>query len=711
VAATCQQCHGLIEQVHEKVINGELWEKAPRQVPVCVECHQPHKARRIFYAEGMADQECLRCHARDDLATMRDGQRVSLQVSSDELHDSIHRNVRCAQCHTGATPGHARPCDTVAPRVDCSVCHAQPTADWQAGIHGRLRERGDPDAPECTTCHGTHGVRDHLDPRSPVFTRNVPALCARCHGAGGKAEVRDSEVQHDIVANYLESVHGKGLLQSGLVVTAMCADCHTPHRELPADDPASTVHRSNIATTCAKCHTGIYEQFTGSIHFRGEPKHGKPLPVCADCHTSHAILRTAAEGFMLGIVQTCGRCHAEVTDTYFETYHGKVVKLGYANTAKCQDCHGAHDILPPTDPHSHLSRDNVVATCAKCHPGSHRRFAGYLTHATHHDRERYPVLYWTFRFMSALLIGTFTFFGIHTLLWLPRSFASMRHARALRRRSEGQQEYRRFPRLERQLHVLVVVSFLSLALTGMTLKFSYLGWAQALARLFGGFQGAGVIHRIGATITFFYFLRHVINLFGKRRAAGLTWRQFLFGPDSMLPNRTDGREFVQTIRWFVGRGERPAYGRWTYWEKFDYFAVFWGVAMIGTTGLMLWFPELFTRVLPGWFINVATVIHSDEALLATGFIFSVHFFNTHFRPDKFPMDTVIFTGRVPLEEFKEDRPREYQRLVETGELEKHLVDPLPSYVTRGMRMFGWFALSLGLLLILLIIWAEVFRYR
>jgi cytochrome b subunit of formate dehydrogenase len=179
----------------------------------------------------------------------------------------------------------------------------------------------------------------------------------------------------------------------------------------------------------------------------------------------------------------------------------------------------------------------------------------------------------------------------------------------------------------------------------------------------------------------------------------------------MTPGATDLKEFGQTMRWFVGLGPRPRYGRWTYWEKFDYLAVFWGVAMIGTTGLMLWFPEIFTHVLPGWFINVATIIHSDEALLATGFIFTIHFFNTHFRPDKFPMDTVIFSGRIPLEELKEDRPREYERLVESGELERLLVDPLPPYVLRGLRIFGWFALSLGIALIVLIIWAEVFRYR
>jgi cytochrome b subunit of formate dehydrogenase len=202
-----------------------------------------------------------------------------------------------------------------------------------------------------------------------------------------------------------------------------------------------------------------------------------------------------------------------------------------------------------------------------------------------------------------------------------------------------------------------------------------------------------------------------VDVVGQKRASGRSWVAFLADRGSMLPNRKDLADFIGTFKWFVRLGPRPRYGRWTYWEKFDYFAVFWGVVVIGSTGLMLWFPELFTRALPGWFINVATIIHSDEALLATAFIFTVHFFNTHFRPDKFPMDTVIFTGRVPLEELREDRPEEYEELVRTGRLESHLVEPLPAYVERGFRIFGWTALSIGLALILLIVWAEVFGYR
>jgi cytochrome b subunit of formate dehydrogenase len=165
------------------------------------------------------------------------------------------------------------------------------------------------------------------------------------------------------------------------------------------------------------------------------------------------------------------------------------------------------------------------------------------------------------------------------------------------------------------------------------------------------------------------------------------------------------------MKWFVGLGPRPEYGRWTYWEKFDYFAVFWGIVVIGSTGLTLWFPVFFTQFLPGPFINVATIIHSDEALLATGFIFTVHFFNTHLRPEKFPMDTTIFTGHMPLAELKRDKPREYAALVASGELEQHLEEPQPAIVVKTIRMFAWIALSLGFSVVVWILFAMLFAYR
>jgi cytochrome b subunit of formate dehydrogenase len=281
----------------------------------------------------------------------------------------------------------------------------------------------------------------------------------------------------------------------------------------------------------------------------------------------------------------------------------------------------------------------------------------------------------------------------------------MKPAGAVRR------EFVRFTRLQRTLHGCMVISFLSLATTGLTLKFSYTRWASFVSRLLGGFQTAGYIHRFAALVMFAAFVTHLVDLCKLKKRKYGSWRSLLFGPNSMIPMKRDLDEFIVTLKWFLHLGPKPEYGRWTYWEKFDYFAVFWGVFIIGSTGLTLWFPVFFTRFLPGAFINVATIIHSDEALLATGFIFTVHFFNTHLRPEKFPMDTTVFTGRMALAELKRDKRKEYDALVASGELEQHLAEPHPEIVVKTIRAFAWVALAIGFSIVVWIVYAMLFAYR
>ncbi len=267
----------------------------------------------------------------------------------------------------------------------------------------------------------------------------------------------------------------------------------------------------------------------------------------------------------------------------------------------------------------------------------------------------------------------------------------------------------RFDSFSRFLHVLVIISFLLLALTGMTIKFAGSPVFQTISKILGGYKVTGVLHRFAAVITILYFVLHLGYLLNKLIKQKLTIKELLSGEDSLVPNKNDFRDFYKTVKWFLGLGPRPEYGRWTYWEKFDYFAVFWGVAVIGLSGMLLWFPEFFTGLgIPGWMINVATIIHSDEALLATGFIFTVHFFNTHFRPEKFPMDTVIFTGTITLKELKEERSKQYKYLLNNNELENVIAKPPPAKLLRSARIFGFTALATGVILILLIIYTLIF---
>jgi hypothetical protein len=427
IARTCTTCHAQIEAVHRKVIKGELWEKEANVLPACIDCHQPHRVRKVFYTQGMADADCLECHGRRTLSA---GDGRPMFVDELEHRASRHAKVACSQCHSGVNVSHRRPCETITTKVDCGACHTEVAQQYARSRHGRLLLDGDPNAPSCKECHGTHGVLGRLQASSPTFATNVPQLCGRCHREGEKAAVRYKGPQHQIVESYAESIHGKGLLRSGLTVTATCTGCHTAHEVLPRDDPASSVHRARVPETCGRCHHGIQEQFQQSVHFEMAGKTGKELPVCSDCHSAHTIRRADADGFRLEIMDKCGRCHGEIARTYFDTYHGKVSQLGYTKTAKCYDCHGAHDIRKVADPRSHLSRQNVVATCRKCHPGATRRFAGYLSHATHHDPQKYPWLFWTFWGMTGLLVGTFVVGGVHTLLWLPRALQMRRELRA-----------------------------------------------------------------------------------------------------------------------------------------------------------------------------------------------------------------------------------------------------------------------------------------
>ncbi len=711
ITATCMKCHAKIEEVHTKVIRGELWEKAPGAIPACTDCHVPHKVRKEAASLAIADRDCLRCHEQPNLFGVEAGDTVSMTVDREELASSVHQTIPCVKCHADVDPRRKRPCETSG-RVDCSNCHAKISEEYTVSGHGQAHARGVEEAPYCTTCHGSHGTLSHLQESSRTYRAAVPALCGDCHREEGKASKVATLSQVSAFADYSQSVHGRALTEKGLLPSAICIDCHSSHMVLKHTDERSTVSKQNLPATCAVCHRGIYKQFIKSVHYAASGKDVDKLPNCASCHSSHTIGDVEKDDFLFEVTQQCGSCHGELSKTYLETMHGKAYRLGYFKAARCSDCHGAHEILATNNPNSKVGFKNIVGTCRQCHEDANQRFTGYLTHATHHDPDKYPFLYYSYWAMTFLLVGVFSFFGLHTVLWLPRSFRHMLERKRGAQKRETKYYIRRFTRAQRITHLFVITSFLSLALTGMILKFSAMPWAAFLSGVLGGVRVAGVIHRIAAVATFGYFSFHVASLVRHKRERRLSWRELAFGPNSLMFNRKDLNDFVGTLKWFFGAGARPRYGRWTYWEKFDYLAVFWGVAIIGASGLMLWLPVLFTRFLPGALINVATIIHSDEALLAVGFIFTIHFFNTHLRPEAFPMDTVVFTGLTPLEDYIKDRPVEYEEMKRTGELRRRLVKgALSRRWEIGVRVAGSLFLGVGLILIALIIYSVIFGYK
>lgn len=687
-------------------------------------------AFEVTAAEKSPNSSCFDCHSDKTLSkTNNAGKEILLFVDEAKFLAGVHKTNTCASCHTDITPQH--PDDNVVPKhVNCATCHEKPAAEYATSIHGVSHTLGASGAAGCADCHGKHAILSHRDPASPTFKLNLPKMCAGCHSNPGLNEAYQMKYPH-AADQYQESIHGRALMEMGLIVAPSCNDCHGVHDIKRSVDRDSPIHGGNVAKTCGKCHVKVEQIYNNSVHGKLLQKGEGKGPVCSDCHTAHEVEKPSTGHFKMASDKRCGRCHEDSLLHYRDTYHGKAMALGKPNVASdvaaCYDCHGHHDVLPPSDPKSRLSKANALATCQKCHPKATAGFTAYKPHANPLDRQNYPVMHWTFVFMTSLLVGVFVFFGGHTAAWLFRAgylylndSKTFREAKA--HSQAGGEWFTRFAPFERFLHFLVVTSFLLLVITGMPLKFYYTNWAKVMFQIIGGPESARALHRFGAVVTFLYFGLHAASLIGRAWRGRKSIRdpqtgkfsmartlKTVFGPDSLIPTLQDWRDFVAHNKWFFGKGPKPQFDRWTYWEKFDYFAVFWGVFIIGSSGLIMWFPAFFTRFMPGWVINVAQIIHSDEALLASGFIFSIHFFNTHFRIEKFPMDTVIFSGRVSKNEMLHERRRWYDRLVAENRLDDHRVRDEWLRWKSIARTFGYLFFGLGVLLLILILYAMATR--
>jgi cytochrome b subunit of formate dehydrogenase len=262
-----------------------------------------------------------------------------------------------------------------------------------------------------------------------------------------------------------------------------------------------------------------------------------------------------------------------------------------------------------------------------------------------------------------------------------------------------QRWFLRFTLAQRYLHAVLFTTFLVLAATGMVMRFSGSIWAIRLARQVGGFGAILFFHKLCALVLTLAFLIHLRDIFARgvfKREKGIFW-----GPASMVANWKDVKDLFAHFRWFLGLGPKPKFERYAYWEKFDYWAVFWGMVVIGFSGYAMWFAPFFARFLPGWALNAALIIHSEEGLLAILFIFAIHFVNTHLRPDSFPMDYVIFTGRESEEEFRQRRPLEYSRMIAEGRSATRITDAPPKWLINFSRVVGFTAIAIGLTLLVL----------
>lgn len=708
----CDRCHKEIAEQYKQSYHYKKYKEDPRHYPICTTCHDPHfKSKKEVMSEVEYKQEivdiCSKCHQRD----------VETYVHSRHYHEMESGNTKAPVC------------------TSCHEKHSiRKPSDPESRVHARNITT------ICNECHPGHRESLHVDPGMDT----TAVTCASCHTGHqtDMASINNQIFKEGGVFNqcnicHSSERHSKENLAHGMVMLmesngdeANCTRCHVYHWNMPGAD---SVAHSAEKVECSYCHAKESRDYKKSIHGLARAQGIMEAPTCIDCHGEKDIEKTAEQFSPEGIIELCSRCHADtelmlkfqinphVVEGFKDTYHGKLFETGTRDVkfAVCTNCHGSHTINPPEDPESSVSRTHIVETCRQCHPRANDRFVSYLVHPIKPTSEELELSEklrtgvsdtgrlerqasgegWqafnslVTKLMTLLLVGVLGAFGFHTILWFQRG---------VRFRVRPKETYfRRIDGFHRFLHVIVNISFLTLAFTGLPQSYAHTELAKWLFANVMSIQTAQTLHYYAALITFFYFTAHVVYLLFRIRREG--FMSLMTGPNTMVFRKKDFHDFIAHMKWFVGRGPEPKFDRWTYWEKFDYSAVFWGVFVIGLSGVLRWQEEFFGSLFGGGIISLADTIHKEEALLATAFIFIVHFFNTHLRARKFPMDVSIYTGRISEKEFKEERPFEYERAVREGTLESLKIKPLGIFRTVLAYIWGTAALAVGFFLLVLII--------
>ena len=596
-----------------------------------------------------ANDDCLACHGDSTLSKEVNGKPVSLFVSPDKFKDSIHGTVfSCVDCHKDITSAVH---DAGPVKVTCAQCHADEQAAYDRSLHAKAIQSGNTNAATCTSCHGSpHELLPASDPKSKVNHANIPATCGACHGQ--KFVMGTAGITTQPYIAYQESVHGRAV-QAGIMRSAVCTDCHGTHEILSANDSKSPIFKFNVPDTCGKCHEPVQRQFATSIHGQAVGRGDWQAPVCTDCHGIHGIKsrndpKSSVSGLNLAQA-TCSRCHESVrlsqefgfdtrkATTYLASYHGLASRLGSQVVANCASCHGAHNILPSSDPRSTVNQANLVKTCGQCHPGVTERFVAAKVHvdmSLSQDKGSIGVrwvrgiYYW----IIALVIGGMLLHNF--LLW--------RWA-ALQERRAGEPQILRMTKNQRWQHTILLVSFMVLVVTGFALKYPDSGFASFIGM---SERVRGITHRIAGAVLISSGFYHLLYI--------LFWREGQRMVRDMLPARKDVGGIRANLYFHLGWStKKPRFGKFNYAEKAEYWALLWGTVVMGVTGLMLWAKVFFGNLLPRWWLDVATAVHFYEAVLATLAVLIWHFYHVFFDPEAHTMNWAWWDGRMPLRHYRE----------------------------------------------------------
>jgi len=598
-------------------------------------------------AESIDSSACTTCHEKSSHDT----------DFADDLSHSVHEGMDCLDCHVHqnvvphptVAKGQCDVCD------GCRTCHEDAAQQYKA--HGRSAIGTCEDTPHCSDCHGDHDILPSTVKQSKTHPSNLPQTCGRCH-SDINLTTKYEILLHNPIEIYASSVHGRAS-KGGVYVAATCNDCHstggTSHRILPPGDRESSINHFNIPITCGKCHKGVESDYWEGIHGKLAARGETDAPVCTHCHGEHGILSPDDPLSPVSRAKvaelTCSPCHESAVlnekynipsgrlTTFIDSYHGLKTKAGDTHVANCASCHGAHRVLPSSDPTSTVNPANLRETCGECHPNITAKMAGTPIHGVGGEGLRTPAADVVEKVYIVVIVVVIGLMVLHWLIDLGRQILNL-----LRQRPQ----VRRMMPGEVWQHLLLAATFVVLVVSGFALRFDqsfvsrfFFGWE-------GGFQLRGTIHRVAAVLFMGTVVWHVVFM--------LTPRGRGFVRD-MLPNQNDFRFFWARILYNLGRREHtPCIQRFSYVEKAEYWALVWGTAVMMVTGLMLWFDNWFIHYLPKGFLDVALVIHYWEAWLATLAILIWHMYSVVFSPHVYPMNPSWITGTMPEAMYRHEHP-------------------------------------------------------
>jgi cytochrome b subunit of formate dehydrogenase len=598
----------------------------------------------------LKDQDCLTCHSDHTLTKDVNGKQASLFVDEAKLKHSIHGGMfACVDCHKDVK---SLVHDTPPAKVACAQCHADAQAAYSHSYHAKPAKAGNGLGANCQDCHGgEHEILAADDPKSPVNHSNIPTTCGRCHGQKFLMESNGESAQAFI--SYQESVHGRAV-EKGSQKAAVCTDCHGAHEILPASDNKSPIYKSSVPATCGKCHKDIENTFNQSIHGQAIARGNQLAPVCTDCHGIHSIKSHADPNSPASernlSRDTCAPCHEGVrlsqefgvpgnrVSSYFDSYHGLAAEGGSVVAANCSSCHGVHDILPSSDPRSTINHAHLGATCGKCHQGVTQKFILTKVHMDQGVTKDVGAIAvrWVRWFYLALIFAVIGAMFLHNaIIW---------RSKAIARRKIQNPFMVRMTTNQRWQHLILFTSFIVLVITGFALKFPN-SW---IAEVIGMSERLrSITHRMAGVVLIAAGIYHVFYLAATREGRRLIW--------DFAPRPRDVFDAWGTMVYYLGlSNERPKFGRFNYAEKAEYWALVWGTALMGVTGIMLWAKVWVGNLLARWWVDVATAIHFYEAILATLAIIVWHFYQVFLDPDVYPMNWAWWDGKMPVEHYRHE---------------------------------------------------------